>query len=271
MQPTARPRQSYFICTTPRTGSDMLCEVLTRTGVAGKPGEFFYPDRFPHFYEYFGVNTLETLIERVFVERTTPNGVFGAKMMTGGHLLPFIEQCRQLPAYQGRPLAGHEIMADLFPNLQYIFLTRRNKVRQAISHWKAIESDVWHRTNQDLTASEADKSQSDLLREEQSSFPAPQFYFESIDHLVQDILLREVVWQEYFDQAGVAPLTVVYEDFVRAPEDTLCLMLDYLSIPIAEDWYLDDIANVKLADATTEEWLQTYRQLKQFGWDKKIW
>ncbi len=253
---STRPRQSYFICTTPRTGSELLCEVLARTGVAGKPGEFFYPDRFPHFFEYFGVDTLEVMIERIFAERTTPNGVFGAKMMTGGHLLPFIEQCRQLPVYQGRSMAGHELMADLFPNLQYIFLTRRNKVRQAISHWKAIESGVWHRTNQDS----ADKEE-----------VTPQFYFESIDHLVQDILLREVVWQEYFDQAGVAPLTIVYEDFVRAPEDTLCLMLDYLGIPIDEDWYLGDITNVKLADATTEEWLQTYRQLKQFGWDKKIW
>jgi hypothetical protein len=33
---------SYLICTTPRSGSNFLCEVLRGTGVAGQPDEYFW-------------------------------------------------------------------------------------------------------------------------------------------------------------------------------------------------------------------------------------
>src|SRR6266576_2925028 len=36
-----QPNISYIICATPRSGSSLLCEALTNTGVAGKPKEYF--------------------------------------------------------------------------------------------------------------------------------------------------------------------------------------------------------------------------------------
>src|SRR5919202_4203540 len=35
------PRLSYLVCATPRSGSTLLCDVLTSTGVAGRPQEFW--------------------------------------------------------------------------------------------------------------------------------------------------------------------------------------------------------------------------------------
>ncbi len=35
------PHTSYLICSTPRTGSSLLCDALTATGVAGRPEEYF--------------------------------------------------------------------------------------------------------------------------------------------------------------------------------------------------------------------------------------
>ena len=35
------PTRSYLICATPRSGSTLLCEALTNTGVAGNPKEYF--------------------------------------------------------------------------------------------------------------------------------------------------------------------------------------------------------------------------------------
>src|SRR3954469_9702243 len=32
---------SYLVCATPRSGSTLLCETLSKTGVAGNPLEFF--------------------------------------------------------------------------------------------------------------------------------------------------------------------------------------------------------------------------------------
>ncbi|MEM7386977.1 MAG: Stf0 family sulfotransferase, partial [Verrucomicrobiota bacterium] len=38
---TGPPRQVYFVCTTSRSGSSYLCDLLDHTGVMGKPKEFF--------------------------------------------------------------------------------------------------------------------------------------------------------------------------------------------------------------------------------------
>src|SRR4051794_11021098 len=37
----AHPLLGYLVCATPRSGSTLLCELLTSTGVAGRPAEYF--------------------------------------------------------------------------------------------------------------------------------------------------------------------------------------------------------------------------------------
>src|SRR3954447_21071418 len=39
--PVLRPAVSYLLCSTPRTGSSLLCDALRATGVAGRPEEYF--------------------------------------------------------------------------------------------------------------------------------------------------------------------------------------------------------------------------------------
>ena len=39
--PVFRPAVSYLLCSTPRTGSSLLCDALRATGVAGRPEEYF--------------------------------------------------------------------------------------------------------------------------------------------------------------------------------------------------------------------------------------
>ncbi len=36
-----QPNTSYLVCATPRSGSTLLCEALTNTGIAGQPKEYF--------------------------------------------------------------------------------------------------------------------------------------------------------------------------------------------------------------------------------------
>jgi hypothetical protein len=59
-----------------------------------------------------------------------------------------------------------------------------------------IRSDLWH-----------------LPRDSQAKAPLEDDYrFEAIDTLVHDIVMREAVWQQFFDRLGARPLTVAYED-----------------------------------------------------------
>src|SRR3954451_23820784 len=122
----ARPMLSYLVCATPRSGSTLLCHLLDSTGVAGHPDEYFEAlrhsglPRQPH--EYFDPHRHANIIERLafrempdgtprapdplwrpetydrylqsVLERgTTPNGVFGAKLMWG-YLGDFAELLR---------------------------------------------------------------------------------------------------------------------------------------------------------------------------------
>jgi LPS sulfotransferase NodH len=41
MSTVPEPRVSYLVCATPRSGSTLLCEALSGTGLAGRPAEYF--------------------------------------------------------------------------------------------------------------------------------------------------------------------------------------------------------------------------------------
>jgi len=66
---------SYIICATPRSGSNLLCEILSSLGFAGKPEV--------HLWDPPGTEP-EPLVERwprVLQAGTGDHGVFGIKLM----------------------------------------------------------------------------------------------------------------------------------------------------------------------------------------------
>lgn len=242
---------SYWICATPRSGSTALCTALSMTGVAGGPDEQLSPGNRQRALVEFGVQDFHGLLQRVQESTTTPNGVFGLKVMTGGYLECLLEELNSLSP--GAPLI--DVLARTFPNLRLVFLTRRNKIRQAVSHWRAIRSDLWH-----------------LLRDDQvKSPPEDDYRFEAIDTLVHDTVMREAAWQEFFDQLGVRPLTLAYEDFAADPEAVTRQILDYLDLAPAADWRLGELPLRPIADELSEAWVQRFRKERQSPWERVIW
>src|SRR5919197_6386428 len=74
--PAVTPELCYLVCATPRSGSTLLCQLLERTGVAGRPDEYFEAlrhsgvPRRPH--EYFDPDRHPT-IHRRLAFREMPN------------------------------------------------------------------------------------------------------------------------------------------------------------------------------------------------------
>lgn len=276
-----QPCSSYLICATPRSGSTLLCEALTNTGIAGHPKEYFEalkdtglprrPREYFETYEHSEIAELlgdysrldEEFVEpvirgdlcyadylaRVIEEDTTPNGVFGAKVMWG-YFDHFIHNLRQIPGYG--EMAVPELLSTVFPDLQYILVTRCDKVRQAVSLWKAIQTWTWKTDDSEQPAGK-------------SSSPAHKlvFHFGAIDHLVQQIVTHEASWQQYFKECSIQPFTVVYEELTAAYEATTFKVLQHLNIPIPENLVLAERRMKKQADALSEEWVQRYCLLKQ--------
>jgi LPS sulfotransferase NodH len=260
-----RPTLSYFVCTTPRTGSNLLCEALRNTGMAGNPEEYFWDDALPAWYERWGISTFEQFLERLLAEGTTPNGVFGVKVFAGDYLEDFLKHVRRLPQYSDPRLPVPALMSSIFPNLRYIWLTRRSKVRQAVSWWLAFQTKVWALRSREDERPMLQVTQA-LRNTNQPQQDVPRYDFEKIDSLVQEIVRREAWWQEYFSEGGIRPLSVVYEDFADAYEENTSELLRHLGIDAPPQAGSRDRILQKQAGTLTEEWVRRYLEEKRTGW-----
>ena len=235
---------SYLVCTAHRTGSNLLNELLTQTGVAGFPAEFFYKDFQEEWSAKYSISSFAEYVEKIPTMTCTPNGVFGAKIMAGEHFNGFLNQLKELPRFKGQELSDAQIIHKLFPNTKYIWLTRRDKVRQAISFYKAVITGKW--------------ASNERARQTEFTSDNLQFNFDSIHHQMVKYTLYDAMWQQFFNKASVKPLTIIYEDFVTSKEETVKSVLNYLNIPIPKNLQIREAEHRKLANHTTEVWVNKY-------------
>ena len=90
---------SYIICATPRSGTTLLCDLLTDTGIAGKPDSFFQLQSRQWWAKRLNVPTInwtnEHAFDKTFLEAVIQRGksetpVFGMRLLyTPGPRAPF--------------------------------------------------------------------------------------------------------------------------------------------------------------------------------------
>ncbi|MCY4144891.1 MAG: Stf0 family sulfotransferase [Chloroflexi bacterium] len=241
--------QSYFICFTVRSGSSLLCQLLSDTGLAGRPGEHFYHNISPDNPHGEPIADYASYITGALNAYTTANGVFGSKV-GGGYWRDFTRRLLDIETLAGLPL--REALDRCFPGLRYIHLTRRNKVRQAVSHWLAIQSGRW--SSQQTAANSS-----------------PGYDFAAIDALLQELAFREAVWADYFARNGIIPLQLVYEDFAQQIEATILRILDYLQISRPPGFRVPLPRHQPVAGELAEEWAQRFRKEKQAQFWTAFW
>ena len=134
-------------------------------------------------------------------------------------------------------------------------MSRRNKVRLAVSWWKAINDNRWHLNR-------------DEYHENEPNFYEAHYNFDALMHLFKEASLRECAMEEYFAKYDLHPLTVVYEDFIRDYEGTIARIVEFLGIPYTE---LSIPPKYSRATATqgSERWVQRFR--KELQGDTRTW
>jgi trehalose 2-sulfotransferase len=243
------PTYSYIICATPRSGSHLLCEALASTKLAGKPDEYFIThegrleNETGNIAEQFGQMTLPEFRDFVVGVGSTPNGAFGISILWGDfeHIL---RNYRTLPEFQN--LNDREVCDKLFNNPKYIWLTRQDKVRQAVSLEKAIQTDVWRKST----------------HEQFEARQEPKFDFEKVDFRRRRLEESDAGWQKFFAQHDITPFNVVYEELVHTYEETAINILDFLGIPHPDTIEFGPRRLQKLADKQSEEWVASYLEIK---------
>jgi trehalose 2-sulfotransferase len=240
-----------------RTGSTLLCRCLQNTGVAGNPNEWLntYPVHPKSLYQKYNAKSSAELQSEIWKHGCGQSDVFGLKTgITEPDHTNTIDIFRTFPNCGDSGLSDADVINLAFPNCKHIWSTRRNKVRLAVSWWKAIKSGEFHREHGILPVSED-------IRDEYS--------FDAIDHLYAEASMREAATQEFFTRGGIIPFTVVYEDFIADKENVLKAILEFLDLPIPDDIGLSKPSLVQLADELSEEWVQRYREEKQKNWTNR--
>ena len=128
--------RNLLICTAPRSGSTLLTQLMTKSGLFGKPDEFFrHHHLMPQFMHRFKSKNIKDYVKNLQIHRTSPNGIFSVKIM--------FYQYAQF--FEPRP------MEKYFENIKYIRLKRRDVVAQAVSMAKANADGRWSTASNELT------------------------------------------------------------------------------------------------------------------------
>ena len=232
-----KPVRSYVICCVQRTGSWLLAHTLADTGYAGRPSDYFGDEEQENNTREWGLppGDLTAYIRAVRDKATTPNGVFGSKMMWNN--FDWLRSSVRPPAGTD---PGLEFMRITFPDPQFVWLRRQDKVRQGISWWRAFVTDQWS-----------------LRPDQEAGEPAADV--EPILQLVRLAEQCEDGWRQWFASTGIQPCEVVYEDLVQDRLAVANRVLGFLRLPWLDPAALPPVRYRQQADSLTERYVDLVR------------
>jgi hypothetical protein len=139
--------------------------------------------------------------------RTSRNGFFGIKIH-GRHLEELSKKVSMV-----------EINSLLHSFDKFIFVTRSDKISQAISYFAAKTTGVFH------------FDQEHWLQE--FSIPDPVFRAEEIVALLSDILKQEKIWEDVLKRSGKPVYSVNYVDLIADYKSISKKIFEFLEIDIS--------------------------------------
>jgi LPS sulfotransferase NodH len=237
------PRRCYLICGVARSGSNLLSDGLRDTGRAGRPNQFFLPSsesRFRAAYNFDAEMSFADYVRGIVEKTATSNEVFAFKLM-GWYLNDFLARLRESGAFGETERSDLEILLKAFPRLRFIQITRREKLRQAISKARAFQTGLWK------------------VQEGKTEAAEPQFDRSLITRCLREGEEHERIWSAFFTGIGLAPFRVEYEELCQNYEATLRATLDFLKISLPRRAEIGPPATIRQSDELSKQWEEWYR------------
>jgi LPS sulfotransferase NodH len=178
------------------------------------------------------------------------NGISGIKLHA--------YQLHYLPRFRGHDADAERLsparsLRRLFPGArQYIWLTRRDRVRQAISLELAFATNQWW--------SLEGQPMPDAL-----ATGVPAFDPTAIARWESALREYDARWAEYFKANAITPVTLVYEDLVADYEGSIRSILRSLDVPDADAVAIQPARLRRQSDARSETWLAQYQAFLASG------
>jgi trehalose 2-sulfotransferase len=130
------------------------------------------------------------------------------------------------------------VLRQLLDDPALVFVTRRDKVSQAASLWRALQTQSWR-------------------SEERRGAASVAYDVDGIDHLVAQLEDDERAWTDWFASTGRRPICVTYDELDAAPGETVATVLLGLGLPET------DVTVPRLSrqrDELSAEWVERYQQ-----------
>jgi trehalose 2-sulfotransferase len=233
--------------------------MLRETGVAGNPLEFFEalpetgmprrpldylaglddakalslvagapPPSAPPYSDVRDIERYDEHLERVRASGTSANGVFGAKIMWA-HLE---DLARRLGAND-----LHELVDSLFGTPRFVWVRRADRVRQAISLWRAMQTQSWRAENETATGE-------------------PRYSYAALRHLVELLAAHDAAWERFLTPTGERVLALTYEDIAADLEVAVRRTLAHIGVETG------DLAGLPVmrrqADERSDAWAERF-------------
>lgn len=188
--------KTYIIASTPRSGSTLLGEVLKQTNLAGSPHEFLHDKHSKDYIQRWHTSNIQEYIQSLKSYRSTNNKIFGAKI-----------HYHQLSNFNIK----NSELNTLFNNPKYIFIRRKDKLDQAISLSKALQSRQW-------AISEGEK------------LSDSEYSYNQIKNSLIRLDEEEKEWKTFFIKNNIKYFEIYYEDFIKDMNQYLKDILSFLDI-----------------------------------------
>ena len=228
--------RAFFVCSTPRTGSTMLGNMLAETGLVGRAGEYFG--------EVFRQKVVPGLNRKGFddylvecLQHARGTGAFGVKLHWD-QVEVFLHLLRLRRGLGGS--TDRQVIEAVFPRPSYIFLTRGDALAQAVSWWKAISSGKW--TDGRPVTGEA------------------EFDFAGVEGRLRRIEEHNGAWRRWFSANDVEPLELSYEELAVDPTEAVRAVLTHIGIDVPLNLTVEPLTE-RQSDAVNEDWIRRYREL----------
>jgi trehalose 2-sulfotransferase len=158
------------------------------------PAEYFHRGDERFWRGRWGAATEEAFLQALRERPASANGAWGSKIMWN-YFPDALDRLRAWPRLGVPPdAADTDVLAAAFPGLRYVWLRRENKLRQAISLWRAGATGQY------------------ALADSEQPAPPPPFDRDAIDQLVQWAEQCEAGWRGWFAAHSIAPFEIVYEE-----------------------------------------------------------
>jgi trehalose 2-sulfotransferase len=259
------PTRTYIICTNPRSGSWLLCDGLASTSVAGNPSELFHDQEIQEHRAQWRIEnrsrlTLEDYLRVALPESMSSNGVCGIKLQ----YFQFNDLPRIVEALAGpRGVSRAQLLSAMFPGAKYVWLTRRDKVRQAISLYIAWETNEWWSVNGSSWSQTVHRFGKSPHPRHAEAVQDPQFDPLAIAGWETELQEEDRRWQAFFETNAISPLVIDYGDLVSDYSGTITKVLEWLDIPDAESTNIPVPRLRRQANARSEEWVGLYTAIKR--------